>query len=260
MTRTRLDDARWASLLIVIQRIPHAWKRDEAALRRFLEAVLWIVRTGAPWRDLAETLGYWSSVYHRWRRWCVRGWCELIFEQLRPALPADGLVLADSATCKAHRAAAGAAHSTAEAEPLGTSRGGIGAKIHACTDGRGRILRLIDSPAHHSDLRYARALVADIPAAAAALDRGYVSAQLQADLAKQGCTVHTPPKKAMLNPPPWNKAIYARRHHIENMFSRLKDRGQIALRRDKTRRSWMGFAYLGAAMINLRLAEFSHTA
>jgi transposase len=259
MTRTSLDDAQWMSLRLVIERIPHACKRDEAALRRFVEAVLWILRTGAPWRDLPDDLGHWPSVYHRFRRWSLRGWWELIFEHLRPALPVDGLVLVDSTTCKAHRAASGAARSTAEAESLGRSRGGICSKLHGCSDGLGRILRLIDSPGNHSDLRHARALIADIPAKDAALDRGYVSAKLRADLAAQGCTVHTPPKKGMLNPPPWDKAIYARRHHIENVFSRLKDQARIALRRDKTRRSWMGFTYLAATMINLRLEKFGHT-
>jgi len=259
MTRTNLDDAQWMSLRLVIERIPHAWKRDEAALRHFVEAVLWILRTGAPWRDLPDELGHWPSVYHRFRRWSLRGWWELIFEHLRPAVPADGRVLVDSTPCKAHRAASGAARSTAEAESLGRSRGGICSKIHACTDGLGRIFRLIDSPGNHSDLRYARALISDVPACDAALDRGYVSTKLRADLAAQGCTVHTPPKKGMLNPPPWDKVIYARRHHIENVFSRLKDQARIALRRDKTRRSWVGFAYLAAVMINLRLEKFSHT-
>jgi hypothetical protein len=47
---------------------------------------------------------------------------------------------------------------------------------------------------------------------------------------------------------------------IENLFSRLKEAARIALRRDKTRRSWMGFVYLAAAIINLRLSRFSHTA
>ena len=179
MTRTNLDDAQWASLMLMIQRIPHAWKRDEAGLRRFVTAVLWVLRTGASWRDLPDELGHWPSVYHRFRRWCVRGWWDLLFEHLRPTLPANGLLLADSTTCKAHRAAAGAAHSTAAAEALGKSRGGIGSKIHtsfacsvACTDGHGRILRLIGSPAQHFDLRYARALMADLPATDAALDRG----------------------------------------------------------------------------------------
>jgi transposase len=95
MTRTSLDDAQWAPLMLVMQKIPRAWQRDEVALRRFIAAALWICRTGAPWRDLPEALGQCSSVYHRWRRWCLRGWWELIFEALRPSLPADGLILLD---------------------------------------------------------------------------------------------------------------------------------------------------------------------
>ena len=138
MTRTSLDDALWASLTLTTQRIPHAWKHDDAALRRFVEAALWICRTGAPWRDLPDELGYWPGVYHRFRRWSVRGWWELAFEALRPALPADGLVLLDSTTCKAHRAASGAACSNAEAECLGRSRGGICSKLRVCADGAGR--------------------------------------------------------------------------------------------------------------------------
>ena len=260
MTRTSLDDADWTSLMLVMQQIPRAWKRDEAALRRFVGAALWVCRTGAPWRDLPGTLGCWASVYHRWRRWCVRGWWELVFEALRPSLPADGLVLIDSTTCKAHRAASGAARSTAEAEALGRSRGGLCSKLHACVDGAGRILRLIASPGQHSDLRYATALASGIPAHDAALDRGYVSVALRAAFAADGCTVHTPPRRGMIDPPAWDPALYARRHHVENLFSRMKDCARIALRRDKTRRSWMGFAHLTAAMINLRLAQFSHTA
>jgi transposase len=72
MTRTRLDDSQWMSLRLVIERIPYAWKRDEVALRRFVEAVLWILRTGAPWRDLPHDLGHWPSLYHRFRRWSLR--------------------------------------------------------------------------------------------------------------------------------------------------------------------------------------------
>ncbi len=193
MTRTSLDDAQWVSLMLVMQQIPLAWKRDGAALRRFVEAALWICRTGAPWRDLPQTLGQWSSVYHRWRRWCLRGWWELVFEALRPSLPAGGLLLLDSTTCKAQRAASGAAGSTAAAEALGRSRGGLCSKLHACADGAGRVLRLIASPGHHADLRYATALASDIPACDAALDRGYVSATLRADFAANGCRAMAEP-------------------------------------------------------------------
>src|SRR5690349_20287278 len=53
MVRTCLDNAEWASLLLVlaIQGLPRAWKRDEGALRRFVEAALWICRTGPPSRS-----------------------------------------------------------------------------------------------------------------------------------------------------------------------------------------------------------------
>lgn len=165
----------------------------------------------------------WPSVYHRWRRWCLRGWWGLVFEAMRPAVPAHGLVLLDSTTCKAQRAANDAGRSTAAAEALGRSRGGLCSKLHACADGTGRLLRLIASPGQHSDLRYALALMSGIAARDAALDRGYVSAPLRAALLCQGCTVHTPPKLGMVDPPPWDRLIHARRHHVENAFSRLKD-------------------------------------
>ena len=91
-----------------------------------------------------------------------------------------------------------------------------------------------------------------------ALDRGYVSARLRAAFAADGCSIHTPPKLGMVDTPPWDRAIYAQRHHVENLFSKLKDWVRIALRRDKTRRSWMGFVHLVATVVNLRIAEFSH--
>jgi transposase len=50
--------------------------------RRFLEAVLWMARTGAPWRDLHSEFGNWNSVFQRFRRWAVKGVFERIFERL----------------------------------------------------------------------------------------------------------------------------------------------------------------------------------
>jgi transposase len=182
----------------------------------------------------------------------------LVFEAMRPSLPADGLLLLDSTTCKAHRTARGAVGSTAATEALGRSRAGLCSKLHAYADGAGRILWLIASPGNHSDLRHSRALASDVPACDAAPDQGYISASPRAAFAADGCTVHTSPKRGMVDPPKWVPRLYPGRHHIENLFSRLKDWARIALRRDKTRRSWMCVAYLAATMINLRIAESSH--
>ena len=54
--------------------------------RLFLEAVLWMVRTGAPWRDLPEAFGSWNTVFRRFRRWAQAGVFECLF-QLCQAMP-----------------------------------------------------------------------------------------------------------------------------------------------------------------------------
>jgi hypothetical protein len=60
----------------------------------------------------------------------------------------------------------------------------------------------------------------------------------------------------MVDPPKWDPRLYPRRDH-ENLFSRLKDWARIALRRDKTRRSWIGVA-ISPTMNNLCIAASSH--
>jgi transposase len=56
--------------------------------RTFIEAVLWIARTGSPWRDLPRELGYWHRVYVRYSRWAKNGVWKRLFEALAndPAL------------------------------------------------------------------------------------------------------------------------------------------------------------------------------
>ena len=50
--------------------------------RLFMNAVLWILRTGVPWRDLPKEFGKWSSVHQRFRRWRDAGVCERILSVL----------------------------------------------------------------------------------------------------------------------------------------------------------------------------------
>ena len=61
--------------------------RTAADNRLFVEAVLWIARTGSPWRDLPPSFGLWNSVYQRFARWSRSGVWHRAFAQL--ALDAD---------------------------------------------------------------------------------------------------------------------------------------------------------------------------
>jgi len=50
--------------------------------RMMINAIIWVLKTGVPWRDLPERFGSWNSVYSRFYRWCKRGVWEKIFLEL----------------------------------------------------------------------------------------------------------------------------------------------------------------------------------
>ncbi len=75
--------------------------------RRFLDGVFWILRTGAPWRDLPACYGKWGTVYQRFRRWREKGIWEKLLETLVDEPDFEWLII-DASHCKVHPHAAGA--------------------------------------------------------------------------------------------------------------------------------------------------------
>jgi transposase len=74
--------------------------------RLFVNAVLWIAKTGAPWRDLPERFGPWGSVWKRFDRWGSKGVWTRVFEALQD--PDPEWMIIDSTVVRAHQHAAGA--------------------------------------------------------------------------------------------------------------------------------------------------------
>ncbi len=88
MSRHHLRDAVWASLHAKLVTVPGIWKTDAAALRRFVEAVAYVLRTGIAWEDLPAAFGEAGTAYRRFRRWARKGiWDELFLE----GVPTDAL-------------------------------------------------------------------------------------------------------------------------------------------------------------------------
>ena len=107
MERFVLTDAQWAKME------PHCLGktgdpgRSGSDNRLFLEAVLWIARTGSPWRDLPPGFGKWNSVYHRFRDW-IRA---AVFARLFAAVsdqPDMEYAMVDATIVKVHRHGQGA--------------------------------------------------------------------------------------------------------------------------------------------------------
>lgn len=75
--------------------------------RRFIEAVMWIGRTGAPWRSLPRVYGRWSGVHQRFRRWAKAGIWHMMFNTLAIDADTEWLMI-DATIIRAHQHAAGA--------------------------------------------------------------------------------------------------------------------------------------------------------
>ena len=110
--REMITNAMWAVLKPhVVPTGRHACgAKPETSDRVFLEALLYIARTGCPWRDLPAGFGAWDAVYNRFRRWVRSGRLRKLFEALtdRPELGALPRVFLDSTVLRAHAHAAGA--------------------------------------------------------------------------------------------------------------------------------------------------------
>ena len=104
MGRFDLTDHEWS---IIEPLLP---KRGRGPQRRddrvILNGIFYILRTGAPWRDLPERYGPPTTVYNRYVRWGERGVWKGIFDTLAQESE-DALIFIDATIVKAHRAAAG---------------------------------------------------------------------------------------------------------------------------------------------------------
>lgn len=91
--RTLLTDAAWERIATVLAEVKHpAGAPPALSDREFVEAVLYLARTGLPWRDLPRRFGAWDA-YNRFRRWEAAGYWRALFERL------PGPVLEEFARC-----------------------------------------------------------------------------------------------------------------------------------------------------------------
>ncbi len=251
MTRHRLDDATWSRMYVVLKALPGIHVRDEITTRRFVEAVVYVLRTGIAWADLPERFGDAAAVRKRFRRWSTRGVWRRLRDAGAPASPETAMI--DGTVCKAHRTAAGARRGRRAA--TGRSRGGLTTKVVAVVDDVGRILRLSVLPGQAGESPAAVPLLAGLGVRRVLADKAYDSRRIRERLLDEGVEPVIPPKRDRREPVMFDRRAYRRRHVVENVFAHLKDNIRIALRRDKTAISYAGFVNLAAALHNQKFVR-----
>ena len=105
--RHDISDRMWNKISPLLPGQKGQWGGIAKDNRKFINAVFWILRTGAPWRDLPASYGKWGSVHQRFRRWRNNGVWEKILEKLMED-PDYEWVMIDASHCKVHPHASGA--------------------------------------------------------------------------------------------------------------------------------------------------------
>lgn len=119
-------------------------------MRLRIEAILWILRTGAPWRDLPPSFGHWKSVYDRFRAWPGSGLWIAILHQLSAATRDAEYLMVDSTAMRVHAHGANPAGGQL-AQAMGRSKASLSSKIHLACDALGYPLGLIITGANVPD-------------------------------------------------------------------------------------------------------------
>ena len=107
MARRELRADQWQRIRELLPGKKSDVGRTAADNRKFVDAVLWIARTGSQWRELPPEFGKWNSVFQRYNRWSKDGVWDKLFEALADD-PDFEYVMIDATIVRAHQHSAGA--------------------------------------------------------------------------------------------------------------------------------------------------------
>jgi|ERR1700677_2995080 transposase len=253
--RHAISDENWERIKDLLPGRPDqpGWTSQDNRL--FIDAILWLAKTGAPWRDLPERFGKWNSVWRRFDRWCRKGTWQAVFEALQD--PDLEWLIMDSTIIRAHPSAAGAKKNPdgsggQQEQELGRSRGGFGTKIHGAVNGLGLPVRLILTPGQDADVTHAKKLIEGIPFEIGIGDKGYDSQALVDAIQKQGGTAVIPSRKNKKTPRVIDGHLYKERNLVERFWSKVKQYRRAATRYEKTARNFLGLLHVVSIIIMLK--------
>jgi transposase len=186
MAREVLTDEQWEQIRPLLPPQTQKTGRPAKDHRTVVQAILWIDRTGAPWRDLPQEFGPWQSIATRLYRWTEAGVWDHVLAELQRQEDACGeldwdLHHVDGTSVRAHAPARRRCESRRESrcsrrgilherteppeedpqqrEALGRSRGGFSTKIHLRAKGRAKSITFLISAGQRHEQSYFEALM-----------------------------------------------------------------------------------------------------
>ena len=245
MKKEYIKKEAWTKMLNFLKNTKAIYIVSEEQCKQFVEAIFWMARTGAQWRELPENYGLWNSVYRRFNTWSKKNVWNGLFAFCVQDPDLEYLMI-DTTIVRAHPCSSG------YGQGLGRSKGGFTTKIHVKVDALGNPLKFIITAGQRGDITQAEELVGMTSNSYVLADRAYDSDTLRTKLNNQNCIPIIPGKSNRKTPIFYDKHIYKERHLVECFFSKIKNFRRIFSRFDKSLRNFNAFLSFVGALVWLR--------
>lgn len=235
--RHDISDELWARIESMFPDSKGRRGRPAGDNRCFFNAVLWIMRSGAPWRDLPPDYGNWNSVFVRFRRLAKAGFWAGMAKQFSDC-PDFEWIMIDASHIKVHQHGMGAPGGT---EDAGRTKGGINTKLHVAVDSHGMPIRFLLAAGNLADCTQGIPLLRGFPLQHVLADKGYDTDAIIEYLRSHHADPVIPPKSNRKEQREYDKYLYKLRHLVENYFQKVKLWRGLATRYVKTTLSFSSY-------------------
>jgi transposase len=194
--RYELSNDEWIAIKPMLPNKPRGVPRVND--RRVLNGIFWVLRSGAPWRDLPSNFGPYTTCYNRFVRWRRAGVWAKLMSAMADAHDA-AVQMIDTSIVRVHQH--GACITQNRRQSMGRSRGGLTSKIHALVDTNGLPVRLALTAGEAHDNRLAGKLLSRLKSGAMLLaDRGYDADWIRTLATEKGAWANIPPRSNRNDP------------------------------------------------------------
>jgi len=249
--RYELTDYEWAAIKPFRPNKPRGVPRVND--RRVLNRIFWVLRSGAPWRDLPDNFGRYTTCYNRFVRWRRAGVWDRVMNALTAGHDTAVQMIATSIV-RVHQHGACIAGNSEQL--IGRSRGGLTTKIHAVVDTSGLPVRLALTTGEAHDNRLVLTLLSALKSGAMLLaDRGFDADWIRTFVTEHGAWANIPPKRNRKEAICFSPYLYKARNLVERFFNKIKQCRRVATRYDKLAANYLAFIQLASTRHWLRVNE-----
>ena len=243
MSTLTLSDTQWSKIVSFLT-CPDIYT-GRNSLKSFIQAVLWITRSGSQKRLLTSI--------RQLEQECDKGIFQRLHQHFAQEPDMEWLII-DSTIIRAHPCAAGALKTSGgqASQALGRSRGGFSTKIHIAVDSLGNPLRFMLTAGQRHDITCAEALISGYNSEYVIADTSYDAMAFIESITQSGAVPVIPPRANRRDSRDYDVDLYQQRHIVECFINKIKHYRRISSRFDKLAVRYMGFLSFVATIIWLR--------